>query len=357
MQQRQESVRLQTTGLLVGAVFVVLAAAGIFLFLDLINVVVTLLLAVVFAEAIRPPVAQLEQMNVPRSVAILVLYLIILAVLGASLALVLPPFIDQLRALARQAPNYRDALQALVPDLPGTLADLGLTPSLQRALSAIDTAALLRGAASLPIQIIGGMVAIFGGFALAAFWIGLTETIDRDVIQRLPARRAAAIYALAEDLSYSWGGWLRGQLFRMLFVGVLSFAFLALLHIPFPVPLAFFTAVTKIFPIIGPWIGGAPAVLIATLIDPRLGVAVFVLYVALHQLENYFVVPKVMQHAMGLHPFVVLLAILVGSKLLGIVGIIVALPVAAAIQLCLKHLWLPHLVDPGDRGQGTGDRG
>jgi predicted PurR-regulated permease PerM len=126
---------------------------------------------------------------------------------------------------------------------------------------------------------------------------------------------------------------------------VLSFVFLALLHIPFPVPLAFFTAVTKIFPIIGPWVGGAPSVLIAGLIDPKLGIAIFVLYVALHQVENYFVVPKVMQHAMGLHPFVVLLAILIGSKLLGIAGIIVALPVAAGIQISLKHLWLPHLVE------------
>lgn len=345
MQADRLPLRLSPTSLLLGAAFVVLAGAGIFLFLDLINVVVTVFLAIVFAEAIRPPVRRLQQLNVPRPAAVLAIYLLILGILAGSLALVSPPLIEQVRALVRQAPSYGEELRSLLPDFQETLADLGLAPSLQRAFAAIDTAALLRGAAGLPAQIIAGGVGVLGGFALAAFWLGLTETVDRDIVARLPTRRAALIHGLATDLSSCWGGWLRGQLFRMLFVGVVSFVALVLLRVPFPVPLAVWTAVTKIFPIVGPWVGGAPAVVLATLISPALGAGVFVLYVAIHQVENYFVVPKVMQHAMGLHPFVVLTAILIGSKLLGIAGLIVALPVAAGIQVLLTHLWLPRIVE------------
>src|SRR5437868_4226406 len=108
MQEENSALRLRPMSLLLAALFLVAVAASVFLLLDLISVLITLLLAIVFAEAIRPPVARLEQKNVPRSVAILLLYLIILGVLGASLALVLPPFVEQLRALAREAPGYRD---------------------------------------------------------------------------------------------------------------------------------------------------------------------------------------------------------------------------------------------------------
>jgi len=331
------------------SVFTVVATVGLILLaINMVNVLVTVFLAITLAETIRPLVESLQRRGVRRPVAIFLIYLLILSVLVGSLALILPPLTQQVVAFARESPRQVQDLRNMVPGLNQTLLDLGLLGQVQTAMSDLAGQApvILRGIGSAAVQGVVGIFTVLSGFILAAFWIGLTETVDRNVVSRLPLDRRLLVRRLAHDLSETLGGWLRGQLILMVFVGVLSFVGLAILQVRYPVALAVFAGVTEVLPIIGPWIGGIPAVIIASLVNPVLGVVVAVLYIAIQQIENNFLVPKVMQRAVGLHPFLVLVALLVGGSLLGVAGVIISIPLAAALQVTVKRLWLPTILEP-----------
>lgn len=318
----------------------VASIAGLVLLINLINVLITVLLAVILAEAIRPAIAALQRRRVPRPLAILLLYLLIAgAVMGAA-AMLVPPLIEQVRGLAQEAPRYFNQARQLLPGATAALQDLGVLDPLQGAFGRLDASPVLRGVAGVPAAVVGGLFNVLSGFVLAAFWLGLTETVDRTLLRTLTPDRQLLVRGVTRDLSQVWGGWLRGQLLLMVFVGGLSFVGLLILDVQYPVALAVWAGLTEIFPIIGPWIGAIPAVVLATLESPPLGAAVFLLYLGVQQVENSFLVPKVMQRAVGLHPFLVLVALLMGGSLLGIAGVIISVPVAAAIQVVLGRLWL-----------------
>jgi predicted PurR-regulated permease PerM len=324
------------------------SVSAVFLALNLINVLVTLFLAITLAETIRPLVETLQGRGIHRPIAILLIYLVIIGLLAGSVALILPPLTQQVAAAAREAPLLVRDLREMFPILDQVLFELGLLSQLQARAGELagQAPAILRTAGGALVQGVVGIFNVLSGLVLAGFWIGLTETVNTRIVSRLPVERRVLIRSLSRDLSITLGGWLRGQLILMLFVGTISFVGLLVLQVRYPVALAVWAGVTEIVPLIGPWIGGVPAVIIAGLVNPVLGVVVFLLYLLIQQIENNFLVPKVMQRAVGLHPFLVLTALLVGGSLLGLAGIIISIPLAAAVQVAIKRLWFPHLLGP-----------
>ena len=341
MSQRTPTISVSTSSIVIGVLTLVGAAIAVFLAFNLINVLITVFLAIVLAETMRPAIAAQQRRGLPRTIAILSIYLAVFAVLVTSLALIIPPLRDQLVALSREAPQLLQEARNQLPQLYELLTQLGINNQVQTAISQAGAAVgpVLRFVAAIPGQVLGGIIAVFSGLVLGAFWIGFTEQLDQDAISRLPPARQQTIRSIASELSVALGGWLRGQLVLMLFVGGLSFLGLLVLQVRYPVPLAVWAGVTEIFPIVGPWVGAIPAILVAAIESPAKGVAVFVLYVVVQQVENHFLVPKVMQRAVGLHPFVVLLALLIGGSLLSIAGLIIAVPLAATIQVSIARLW------------------
>lgn len=317
------------------------AVTGLVVVANAINVLVTVLLAIILAEAIRPAVLAMEQRGVPRAISIGAIYLAILVVAAGSVALLLPPLTSQVQGIVRAAPEYAARLQEIHPSLAELQIDPNPAHALSSGLRGVDALPILRGALAIPVSLASAIIAIVSGLVLAAYWIGFTESIGPVLASRLSAEREQQVRAMAGELSRVWGGWLRGQLVLMLFVGILAFVGLAVLGVPYPVALAVFAGVTEILPIIGPWIGALPAVLLSVVQTPGLAIAVVVLYFVIQQIENHLLVPKVMQRAVGLHPFVVLLALLIGGALLGLPGVIIAVPVASGIQAVASVLLGP----------------
>lgn len=346
--ERVQPLKLTASTILLAAASLVTFVAIVLLALNLISVLVTVFLAIILAETIRPLVVALQRRGVPRSLAILAIYLGLAGALAGSLALILPPLWQQLIELAREAPGYVQTLRQMLPALNQALIEVGVLGELQVALRDVAAQAplVVRTLGSALVQGFAGIVSILSGFVLAAFWIGLTEAVNRDLVSALPTERRVLIRTVAADLSVTLGGWLRGQLILMLFVGVLSFVGLFLLGVRYPVPLAVWAGMTEIVPMIGPWIGGVPAVIIGGADNLPRGAGVFLLYLGIQWVENSFLVPKVMQRAVGLHPFVVLVALLIGGSLLGLTGIIISVPLAASIQVLLARLWFPSLAAP-----------
>jgi len=132
------------------------------------------------------------------------------------------------------------------------------------------------------------------------------------------------------------GRWLQGQLFLGIIVGTLVYMGLCFLNIKYALLLAIFAGVLEIFPYIGPVIAAVPAVIIGFLQAPILGLWVLVLYVAVQQLENYLIVPLVIGRVVGLNPIIVIMALLIGAKLGGILGMILAVPITAVLAEFVK---------------------
>ncbi len=131
---------------------------------------------------------------------------------------------------------------------------------------------------------------------------------------------------------------MRGQIVLSLIIGLGSFIALTILQIPYALPLAILTGFMEVVPVIGPIISAIPAILLGYLVSPILALWVALAYFIIQQLENHLIVPQVMKHAVGLNPLVVILAVAVGGRLLGISGALLAVPITVVIQIITEEV-------------------
>jgi hypothetical protein len=162
--------------------------------------------------------------------------------------------------------------------------------------------------------------------------------IRRLVIEQLPLRHQARVDQIWTSVEQKTGGWLRGQLFLCLIIGVIATTAYGLIGLSFWPLLGLWAGITEIIPIVGPWIGGIPAVIVALTEGPQTALIVALIIVGMQSLENWFLVPRVMRGAVGLTPMTVFVAILAGTELMGVVGAILAIPIAAGVQVVLTDL-------------------
>ncbi|MBI2861238.1 MAG: AI-2E family transporter, partial [Chloroflexi bacterium] len=196
---------------------------------------------------------------------------------------------------------------------------------------------------------LASLISISSVLVQAYYRLSATEAIDRKLLPRFSTSDQTQVRRIARRASESVGGWMRGELVLMLFVGSLAFVGLVLLGVDYPVPLAFWAGLTEIIPLIGPWIGGVPAFAIALLSSPWLALGVFLVYLAVQQIENNLLVPKIMEQAVGLHPLIVLLALLAGGATMGLLGIVISVPFAALVQVLIVELLIPWLAEQSRR--------
>jgi predicted PurR-regulated permease PerM len=142
-----------------------------------------------------------------------------------------------------------------------------------------------------------------------------------------------------DGITHKMGSWLRGQLLLMLVVGVLVAIGMAILGVPYALLLGVWAGITEFFPAIGPILGGLPGVILAfTTLGLVKGIIALVIYIVIQQLENHILVPRIMGKALGLSPVVIILSLLIGGQLLGFIGLIVAIPIAAVVSV-IWEVW------------------
>lgn len=328
-------------GVVLITLFIAVIAARI------VSVLVLLFLGILLAESIRPIANKLQTWKIPRGAAVMIVYLL-LALVFTGLGLILvPPLVAQVQEVDDITLRITEWAQEAVPRLYQVSVDYGFDDQV-RELGATLTASItqLFGAlAAVPFQVLGFLFGIVSVFVIGFFWMSATERLDRSVIAQLPPKRATAVRNLAAELSLRAGGWVRGQVILMVFIGTITFVGLFVLGVPYPLALATWASLMEIVPIIGPFLGAIPAVLVAlALKSPWVALATAVLYFIVQQLENNILVPKVMERAVGLHPILVMVGVLAGGVLYGILGIVIAVPLMAAMQVLVMRLLLPWLI-------------
>lgn len=307
----------------------------VYLIIQVQLIVMLVLFAILFATVIERPVLKLEARGWPRAAGILTVYAVILLGVAAIGTIFVPLITSEARAFSNEAP-------ALIDDLAEdwrTSDNQFLSRTGYRYLTQLkfrlenpppptgDTA----------IGVVTGIgAALFG--AVATFVIGFYYLMEKQffkrlLLQQLQPESRERVNHIWNDVEAKVGDWLRGQMLLCLIIGVAAGIGYGALGLRFWLLLAVFAGITELIPIIGPWIGGVPAFVVALLDSWEKAIIVFVFLVLLQFTENSILVPRIMRGAIGLSPLTVFLAVLVGGQFMGVLGALLALPFAAAIQV------------------------
>jgi len=287
------------------------------------DILLMLVISFIIMSALRPTVDRLEKIKIPRPIAALLLYLIVISIIAIFATVVIPPLVFESSKLISRAPFYvNDVLKYIDPaasNITEQIKPFG-TNILKFTLGFFTNFLAL-----LMILVISFYLLIERKHLLP-----LLEAIMEDKI-------AHKAFKIVEKVEERLGFWVRGQLALGTIVGIMTFIGLTFLGVPYALPLALIAAVLEIIPSIGPIISTVPAALVALATSPLLALATIALFFLIQQIENNLIVPKVMQKAVGLNPLVTIVALLIGAKLMGILGAILAVPIFLIAQTILKE--------------------
>ncbi len=288
------------------------------------DVALIVFVSLVLAAAIDPSITMLERRGIPRGVGIAIIYIGIVAVLALIVVLFVPLVIDQLAQFTKAFPSLYERGLAFLKNFQDSSALSGFQDavnSLSQGLSQFT-----QDVFSKVFTFFGGLVSFIGVMVLTFYLTMEEKGMKRLAVYLAPARHQPYLTQLFNRIEDRLGAWLRGQLLLGLIIAVLTYLGLTLLGVKFALVLALIAGVTELVPIIGPFLGAIPALIVALSVDPLLALWVLIMYIVIQQLENNLIVPKVMSRATGLNPVVVIVGILVGAKVAGLPGVILAVP-------------------------------
>lgn len=331
MESRDISVHI-TTG---SAFKILLLLLGVALLWYLRDIVLIVLSAVVIASAIEPGVRLLMRHNVNRLFSVMAIYGSVVVAFCVGLFFFIPPILNDAANLLQQLPMTLSALN---------LADLtyGLLPG--NFTSALTSADFLRDISNTLSNSTGGMFttvsAFFGGLTslvlivVFSFYFSVQETGVDDFLRLVtPMEKEEYVIDLWKRSQEKIGKWMQGQLVLGVIVGVLLYLGLLILGIPHPLLLAVLAAVFELIPVFGQILAAIPAIAVAfTFGGVTDALLVTGLYVVVQQFEAHLIYPVVVKKVVGVPPLLVILALLVGLKLVGFLGVLLSVPIAGAIQ-------------------------
>ncbi len=266
-----------------------------------------------------------------KTLSAVLAYLFLIFFLVVVFFLITPPLIGQFKAFSSQFPEYIEKLNYLYSNnsLPGLKAE-DLTEIITKNLN---------GFLSNSVSLIFNTVNVVFNFltvAVLSFYLLIErDRIKNNLFRLFPSLPKDRVTALAHKIEKQVGGWLKGELLLMFSIFLVTYIGLTLLKVEYALPLALLAGLLEAVPVIGPILAAIPAVIITFAVSPIASIGVIVLYILIQQLENSFLVPKIMQGVIGINPLLTILALLIGGNLFGIAGAILAVPLAAIIQVII----------------------
>lgn len=320
----------------------VVAIVVLYLLRDFLGAVV---LGAAIAFLIQPGIARLEAIGVPRILAISLIFVAIIAALAGLVLLVVPLVVNEVGTLQAQAPALAAAAQDRINSLQGAVQVFGFKIDLKSATESISShlKEYLLGQAGNAVGI--GLTALTTLLQLLlTFIIAFLLALDAAAIRRVLRRLVPNDYRT--DFDQIWRrirkmlyAYMRGQLVIAALIGLLSGVACAILGLPDAIALGLVAGITALIPYLGPFIGAIPAVLVGLAASPFQALLVAIVYFAISNVILNFVYPKVVGDAVRLPPILVIVAFLAGYSWAGILGMFVAVPLAAMLRILFDHIY------------------
>lgn len=310
------------------------------------SLLVTALMAILLGTVLEGPVSRIQERRVPRAAAIAMVYVVVIAAIVGLVLIIVPVVQSQFDTFQEGFPqtvnelreDWRGSSNGLLSG-PGVGVLDSISELLDEPAGEIEvTGQTAETAIPILTRVGGGIVSVITALVVTFYYLLEKKLIRRLVIEQVSPSHQDHVDRLWTSVEQKTGGWLRGQLMLCLIIGTIATTAYGIIGLSFWPLLGLWAGITEIIPIVGPWIGGVPAVIVALTEGPETAIIVGLIIVGMQSLENWFLVPRVMRGAVGLTPMTVFVAILAGTELMGVVGAILAIPIAAGVQVVLTDL-------------------
>ncbi|MBY9079500.1 AI-2E family transporter [Paenibacillus sp. HN-1] len=298
------------------------------------------LAAMIISYVLNPVVSLLARRKMPRGAAVLLIYAVFLTVLAVIAINLIPMLIEQLEELNEHLPEMTLRAQGLMHSMDTRLIPQGVETGMNNWFFQWENR-LAKGISNFLDHIGTTIGVVFDAFIIPFLVFYILKDFDvfeRLVISCLPRSRRKSIVKMLRDIDIALGNYIRGQFIVGVMIGILAYIGYALIGIPYALLFACFVAIFDIVPYLGPFLGAAPALVMASTVSIRLVLLVIVVNTLCQMLESNVISPQVVGRTLHLHPLLIIFALLVGGELAGIIGLILAVPVFAAGKVVLQHI-------------------
>jgi len=302
-------------------------------------------LALFIAAGLDPVVSWLTRRRVPRWAAVVIVLLALAGAIGGFIAAAIPPLAAQTSNLISALPHYAHALQSHNSELGRLNAKYHLQQHLSHLL-ATRGSALVGGVLGAGELVLGTLTSTLVVIVLVVYFLAGMLRIKQFFYRLAPGSRRARVILLGDEIFTKVGGFVLGNVATSVITGLGTYLWMLAFGIPYPILLALFVALLDLIPVIGSTIGGAVVSLVALTVSLPVAIATLAFYIGYRLVEDYLLTPRIIGSTVKVPAVVSVVAVLVGGALLGIVGALVAIPVAAALRLLLDEVMFRRL----DRG-------
>jgi predicted PurR-regulated permease PerM len=301
------------------------------------SVLIIIGLALFIAAGLDPAVTWLTRHRVPRWAAVTTILLIVAGVLGAFLAAAIPPLTTQATALAHELPGYVHTLQDHNSELGRLNTKYHIEKKLSSLLSTKGTALVggVLGAGELVLSAASSLLIVA---VLVIYFLAAMPRIRLFAYRLAPASRRPRVILIGDEIFTKVGGYVLGNFLTSAIAGIGTYVWLLIFGVPYPILLALLVALLDLVPVIGSTVGGAIVSLVALTVSLPVAIATLGFYIAYRLAEDYLIVPRVLGRTVQVPAVVTVVAVLLGGALMGIIGALVAIPVAAALRLLLHEV-------------------
>ena len=324
-----------STGTIIRVICIFLVLGFLFLIK---NVLALFFVAIIMSAAFDPFIDYLQKKKIPRALSIIGVYVIFLTLVGGSFYLLSGPIADQIRDMSRDFPQYYQKINQGL-DSMGKI-DITDNQTVNNSLAFV-TSSLSKattGIFSFLVSLFGGLISFFIILVITFYLVVEEDGMKRFIRSLTPTRHQPYISQLINKMQVKMGYWLRGQLLLSVIIFFMVFIILSFAGVKYALILALIAGIFEIIPYLGPLISAIPAVFFAFAQSPSKALLVVLLYFIIQRVENDIIVPKVLGKSIGLNPLVVILAILIGARIGGAVGALLAVPVTTALSVYFDDL-------------------
>jgi predicted PurR-regulated permease PerM len=320
---------------------IIFILALVFLIIVVRDVLALFVIAIVLSSAFDPWVDWLQKLKIPRGLSISVIFLILLSIVTMVVILLAGPIGKQILDVASSFPQIYEKINLALDSLHRLE---GVSPLTAQNSTGTSLTQLAQSLTQIGSNIISFVTSVFGGIIsffmvlVLTFYLTVEENGFKKFIRHIfPSDKNGEVSYLVDNMQKRLGLWFRGQMILSLIIFVTVYIGLVILDVKYALLLAVLAGLLEIVPILGPWLSAIVAVFFAWADGMNKALYTAILYLVIQQLENNIIVPKVMGRNTGLNPVVVILAILIGGRLAGVIGALLAVPIATVISVYFEY--------------------
>lgn len=313
----------------------------IYFFYIIKDILIILFISLIFSSALDPFVDWMQERKIPRSVGILLIYVILLITISLTIYLIIPPIAQEIGDLSANSPRYAERILSEISSFKQYSIEHGIIDEIKSGLGSVsqNLQKAASGVFTTVTSIFGGIISFFLVLVITFYMVVEENAIKKLVWSLAPEKHQAYIMHLINRMQKKVGLWLRGQLLLSLLIFILTYIGLSILDVQYALVLAIIAGFTEFVPYVGPILGAVPAIFLAFTQSPTLAIFTAALYFVIQQTENHILVPKVMEKTVGLNPIISISVLLIGYKVAGVAGAILSIPVATAISVLVKDFF------------------